>query len=77
MNEQEQYEMVCQKRFDDIDAVLKSIMEALYLGGNKDSIVVRLDRLEQSKRSAGRAFWIAITAFVTVVVNLIVSLVKK
>jgi hypothetical protein len=64
----EQYEMVCREKFEEIISRLDDIASHLYKGNGGPSIIVRMDRLEQTRQTAARSFWIAVTAIVTAVV---------
>lgn len=65
VNDETQYETVCKEQFEKILDRLEEIHSKLFVGNGQPAINVRIDRLEQSHRSATKAMWIAIAAFIT------------
>ena len=67
MLENERYDEICSKQFAEINGKLDSLISKLISGNGQPSLMVRVDRLEQCKESTSKAFWIAISAFITAV----------
>jgi hypothetical protein len=65
VDEQKQYDDVCRDRFDEIVSKIDDLRNKLFVGNGQPSLMVRVDRLEQCKKSTSRTLWIAVTAFVT------------
>jgi hypothetical protein len=65
MDEHDQYNQICKDRFDEIITKLDDLNAKLFVGNGTPSIVVRMDRLEQSKESSSKIVWLAVSAFIT------------
>jgi hypothetical protein len=75
MADTEMYDLLCKGRFDELCRKLDSI-EGKLLSGDTP-LIVRVDRLEQCKKMTARGFWIAVTAFVVGVANLLFARFKN
>jgi hypothetical protein len=68
-DDQTQYDGVCHEKFDEIICKLDTINNKLFIGNGNPSLVIRVDRLEQAKKLAGKALWLAAGAWVVLIVG--------
>lgn len=76
-SDETQYENVCKEQFKKILDRLDEIHGKLFVGNGQPAMNVRLDRLEQSHKASTKAFWIAITALIVVMIGAVWDLVSK
>ena len=75
MSEQNQYERVCRRSFDEIHAKLDRL-DAAIRGNGRPGINLRLELLETAAASRRRLTWIVIGAFVSAGASAVMQLVQ-
>lgn len=66
------YSLICKSRFDKLDEKMDTILNQLSLGDG--ALTKRVALLEEAHRSAAKALWVAVSAFITAAVGAVLAL---